>query len=329
MRTLCVNSAAQPESHMILIISHPADDHAVGVLGALDHVGYPAVLVDTARFPSDATLSQRFDGDQRHYGWSTDGRTIDLSTCRAGWWRRPQPFTLQPGISPDVMSFTYSECHEAVAGLWAALDLNWVNPPEFDEIAHHKPHQLAAAMEVGLPVPRTVITNDPNVARKFIAALGPERTVYKTFLASEQCWRETRVMRPDELELLDSVRLAPVIFQEYVPAVADVRVTVVGERMFAAAIIPAPGGYELDYRMDMDGASFEPIELPGETKRGIHALMRRLGLVFGAVDLRRTPDDRYIFLEVNPAGEWRFVEERTNQQITYAVAELLAELDQR
>jgi glutathione synthase/RimK-type ligase-like ATP-grasp enzyme len=106
-------------------------------------------------------------------------------------------------------------------------------------------------------------------------------------------------------------------------------VTVVGERMFAAAILPAPDGYDLDYRMDMDGASIESAKLPVETQRGIHALMKRLGLVFGAVDLRRTPDDRYVFLELNPAGEWRFVEERTNQPITYAVAELLAELDQR
>jgi glutathione synthase/RimK-type ligase-like ATP-grasp enzyme len=314
---------------MILIASHPADDHTAGVLNVLEHLGHDAVLIDTARFPSEASLSQHFDGHGRSYVWSTDGRSIDLGACRVGWWRRPQPFTLQPGISPEVTSFTYSECHEAVAGLWAALDLNWVNPPEFDEVAHHKPYQLATATEVGLPVPRTVITNEPNVAREFITALGPERTVYKTFLASEQCWRETRVVRPVELELLDSVRLAPVIFQEYVPAVEDVRVTVVGERMFAAAIIPAQGGYELDYRMDMDGASFEPTELPVDTRLAIHTLMKRLNLEFGAVDLRRTPDDRYVFLEVNPAGEWRFVEERTDQPITYAVAELLAELDRR
>lgn len=278
---------------------------------------------------ADASLTQQFDGDRRYYEWSIDGRSIDLSACRAGWWRRPQPYTVQPGISPDVVSFTYSECHEAVAGLWAALNLNWVNRPDLDEIAHHKPYQLAVATQVGLPVPRTVITNNPDVARRFIAELGPEHTVYKTFLASEQCWRETRRVRHDELDLLDSVRLAPVIFQEYVPAIADVRVTVVGERMFPAAITPAPGGYELDYRMDMDGASFEPAELPLSTQQGIRALMERLGLVFGAIDLRRTLDGRYVFLEVNPAGEWRFVEERTNQPLTDAVAELLTQLDQR
>src|SRR5438876_11084737 len=131
------------------------------------------------------------------------------------------------------------------------------------------------------------------------------------------------------MAILDTVRLAPVIFQEYVPAVADIRVTVIGAKMFATAIIAAAGSYDIDYRMDLGGARFEPIDLPAKTQEGIHALMRRLGLLYGAVDLRQTADGRYVFLEVNPAGEWRFVEERTGQPITDAVAELLEELDRR
>src|SRR5215211_1953707 len=130
-KTLCVSSAGLlKKSRMILIVSHPTDEHTVGVLGALNRLGHPAALIDTARFPSDASLTQRFDNHQQSYEWSLDGQSIDLTTCRAGWWRRPQPFTLPTGISPDVISFTSSECYEAVAGLWAALDLNWVNPPE-------------------------------------------------------------------------------------------------------------------------------------------------------------------------------------------------------
>jgi glutathione synthase/RimK-type ligase-like ATP-grasp enzyme len=102
---------------------------------------------------------------------------------------------------------------------------------------------------------------------------------------------------------------------------------VVGERLFATAITPPPGGYEIDYRMDLVGARFEPAELGGETERGIRVLMRELGLVYGAIDLRRTPGGAEVFLEINPAGEWRFIEERTGQPITAAVADLLVELD--
>jgi hypothetical protein len=313
---------------VILIVSHPADDHAMEVLVALHRHGHQAVLFDTAEYPIHAFLTQSFQKDQRLYQILVHGERFDLGTCRAAWWRRPQPFTLQPEIAENVVGFTHMECYEAIAGLWPALDVTWVNKPELDEIAHHKPYQLATATRVGLPIPRTVITNDPHEARQFIADLGPERTIYKTFLATEQFWRETRLLCPEEMEILDRVQLAPVIFQEYIPAVADIRVTVIGNKMFATAITVAPGSYEIDYRMDMEGARFEPTVLPTRIARQIRALMKQLGLLYGAVDLRRTPDGRHIFLEVNPAGEWRFIEKRTDQPITEAMARFLMKLDQ-
>jgi glutathione synthase/RimK-type ligase-like ATP-grasp enzyme len=214
-----------------------------------------------------------------------------------------------------------------MAGLWAALDLAWINPPGLDEIAHHKPYQLKIAAEVGLRIPRTVITNNPAAVRELLDELGAERIVYKTFLATEDCWRETRLLRSDELTKLESVRFAPVIFQEYVAAQDDIRVTVVGERLFATAIRPAVGGYEVDYRMDLAGATFRPTDLPRETEQAIHTLMKRLGLVYGAIDLRRTPNGQHVFLEINPAGEWSFVEGKTGQPITETMAGLLIELD--
>ena len=116
------------------------------------------------------------------------------------------------------------------------------------------------------------------------------------------------------------------IFQEYVAADADIRVTAVGETFFATSINATRGGYDVDYRMDLAGASFTPTDLPPETERGLRALMKRLGLVYGAIDLRRTRDGD-VFLEINPAGEWHFVEDRTGQPITETVARLLITLD--
>jgi hypothetical protein len=311
---------------MILVVSHAADDHAAAVLDVLRRAGHPVVLVDSGRFPSSATVTQRFGPDGPAWLVTVDGETVDLRECRAAWWRRPRGFTLHEGLDPDVAAWTYSECHEAISGMWAALEVSWVNPPALDEAAHHKPYQLAAAAEVGLPIPRTLITNDPTTARAFVEETGIGRTIYKTFLASEEHWRETRLLRPEELDLLDHVALAPVIFQEYVQAEADIRVTAVGDELFATAIHATPGGYDVDYRMDIDGAHFEPTRLSAETEQGLRALLRRLGLVYGAIDLRRTASAD-VFLEVNPAGEWRFVEDRTGQPITAAMAGLLMSLD--
>jgi glutathione synthase/RimK-type ligase-like ATP-grasp enzyme len=292
-------------------------------------MGHPAVMVDTSDFPARSSLIERFGEAGARFELTVGGRQVDLASCRAGWWRRPLPYTLHDGIAPDAASFTYTECNEAMAGMWASLDIAWVNQPELDERAHHKPYQLALATELGLPIPETLVTNDPSAAADFIERFGVDQTVYKTFVATEENWRETRVLKPGELELLDQVRLAPVIFQELVPAVADLRVTVVGEEMFCAAITAAPDGYQIDYRMEMEQARFEPAELPAEVEKGLRALMERLGLIYGAIDMRLRPDGKHVFLEVNPAGEWLFVEERTGQRITEAMAKLLAQIDAR
>ena len=312
---------------MILVLSHPGDDHAKGVLSELGRRRHPAALVDASRFPSSASLTQRFDDTVAEVAYTANGTRFDLRECHAAWWRRPLPHTLHEDIDPQVHSFAYTECHEAFSGALALLNANWVNRPELDERAHHKPLQLATAVRVGLEIPRTLITNDPDEARRFIAVVGASKTIYKTFLATEQHWRETRVLRDEELQLLESVRLAPVIFQEYVPATADLRVTIVGDRMFATAITAPSTGYTVDYRMDMAGSEFVPTELPGSVAQKLGTLMLQLGLVYGAADFRRTPDGRYVFLEVNPAGEWLFVEERTQQPITAAMADLLIRLD--
>lgn len=314
---------------MILVFSHPGDDHAKGVLSELARRRHPTALVDSAQFPAHASIVEHFSAHGVRVEYLSGGGRVDLTDCRAAWWRRPQPFTLHDELDPDALSFTYTECHEAYDGALALLDAAWVNRPHLDERAHHKPLQLATALRVGLTVPRTLITNDPDEARRFASEMGTARTVYKTFLASEEHWRETRILRDGEAELLDSVAYAPVIFQEYVPAEADIRVTIVGDDLFATAIRPDPAGYAVDYRIDMAAASFIPTELPDPVREGLFALMRSLGIVYGAADFRRTEDGQHVFLEVNPAGEWRFVEERTGQPITAAMAALLARLDQQ
>lgn len=314
---------------MILILSHPGDDHAKGVLSELSRRRHPTTLVDSSLFPARASLNETFSVSGVSVEYVANGHRIDLSECRAAWWRRPLPYTLHDNLDPKVMSFAYTECHEAFAGALALLQTTWVNPPHIDERAHHKPLQLATAVRVGLSVPRTLITNDPDEAHRFIAKVGPTHTIYKTFLATEEHWRETRVLREEELEMLESVRLAPVIFQERIAAEADIRVTIVGDEMFATAIRADLHGYSVDYRMDMEAATFMPTNLPTHIAEQLRALMQSLGIIYGAADLLRTAEGEYVFLEVNPAGEWRFVEERSAQPITAAMADLLIRLDGR
>lgn len=311
---------------MIITVSANEDVHAVAVMHHLARLGAEAAVLDLRAFPRDAALSLGFGPDGGERTLRLHDRTFDLREAGAVWWRRPQPYGLDPAVTdPRASAFALHECHEAIEGLWLTLDAFWINAPARDAAAARKVWQLDVARACGLRTPRTLITNDPGRAREFAEAEGVERTIYKAFQGSEAAWRETRLLRPGEIDLLDAVRVAPVIFQEYVPGDVDLRVTVVGEQIFAAAIRGDKDAYKVDFRMDMKGARITPHTLDPAVCEALLRLMARLGLVYGAIDLRLTPEGDCVFLEINPAGQWLFIEDETTQPISAAVAAALVD----
>lgn len=317
---------------MILVVSHPGDDHLAPMLTEFERIGIQVTVVDTATIPGTTAMCADYSGavDQWRLRLA-DGRTLDLSQCGSGWWRRALPSEPDPRVTdPAESAWAANEIYEAMAGFWDAVPITWVSPPRAVEKAMMKTWQLPNARAVGLAVPRTVITSDPEEARAFIDRIGLGRVVCKAFSATPESWRETRLVGAEEYALLDRVTVAPVIFQEFVPAQVDLRVTVVGEEIFPAAVHSQELPYTLDFRLFLDTGPpvrIEPTRLPRDVEEGLLRLLKSAGLRYGAIDMRRTPDGAYVFLEVNPVGQWRFVEERTGQPITAAMARLLADLD--
>lgn len=314
---------------MILIISSPLDEHAQGVIDRLAAMGAETTLLDLSRFPSELELAidVRQDGCVAGKVFGPEGE-IDLTDCRVAWWRRPQPIQL-PGeiIHPAHQRFAHAEWDAALAGLWSSLDVSWINHPVWDDEAGRKIFQLRIARQVGLETPLTCVTSHAPTARRFAGPLGPNNTVYKAFSATEHAWRETRLLQPAELTALENLSYAPVIFQEYIPAALDLRITWVGDQAFAAAIDAESLSYKVDYRMELAQARVEPFALPETVLSRLRALMSRLHLVYGAIDMRVTPEGRFVFLEINPSGQWLFMEEPTGLPITEAFCQLLLAKD--
>ncbi len=310
---------------MILIISSHNDEHSKAVVTQLNQRGEVFVLLDLSQFPRNQQLSITYSppNSQKYSIILEDHSEIDLSKCKSIWWRRPQPFIPHNELSKEYSHFIMNESYEAFTGLWHSLDTFWVNPPNCDEIAHRKAYQLRVAQQVGLQIPDTLITNNKKDTEEFIGKHGHQNTIYKSFSATEQHWRETRLLKESELELLDAVRYSPVIFQEYIVAEYDIRLTIVGKQFFPAAIYSQQTAYKVDMRMDIANAKIEAIKLPKEVEKKITLLMKLLGLQYGAIDLRLTPKGEYVFLEINPAGQWLFIEQETKQPITQTMVELL------
>ena len=106
-------------------------------------------------------------------------------------------------------------------------------------------------------------------------------------------------------------------------SVADLRVTIIGDEIFAATVDLRDLEYDVDVRMNLN-AKHVAHDLPDDIADKLRGLMRRLGLVYGAIDLRLTGDGRYVFLEINPAGQFLYVEEQTGQPLAAALAARLA-----
>lgn len=317
---------------MILLVSHDDDDHLAPVRSELDRIGSEAVVVDTSTIPGQTAMSAAHSvGADRWRLRLADGSWLDLGECRSGWWRRALPADQDSRIPDPVQAaWAANETYEAMSGFWDAVPITWVSPPRAIETSMMKTWQLPAARSAGLQVPDTLVTSDPREARAFIDRIGLGRVVCKAFSATLENWRETRMIGEAEYALLDQVAVAPVIFQEFVPAEVDLRITVVGEEVFAAAVHSQELPYALDFRLFLErgpGVRMEPTRLPDEVEQGLLRLLKHAGLRYGAIDMRRTPDGRHVFLEVNPAGQWLFVEQVTGQPITAAMARLLTNLD--
>jgi hypothetical protein len=310
---------------MILVVSDPDDAHAAPVMEAVARMGRRCVLLDLATVPRDVRVSFSAGRPATGVGFTgLDGGRVEAEQIGAVWWRRPRPYVVDEALTPAFAAYATAQVHAAMSGAWGTLRAGWMNDPWRDERAGHKPVQLAAAEEAGLLVPPTLISCEPADARAFLAELGKRPVIQKPLRPTEASWRPTRLVTPSDRDRLDDLRLAPAILQEYIPG-TDVRVTAAGGRLFATAIDASQTSSPQDFRPAYAEARVEPCSLPPDVAAGVAALLKGLGLRYAALDFRRTDDGRHFFLEANPAGQWLFLEDRTGQPITQAVAEALVE----
>jgi glutathione synthase/RimK-type ligase-like ATP-grasp enzyme len=308
---------------VILAVTNDEDVDAIPVLDLLAARGATVQAIDLSDWPGRAGLA--FDpGEGSGECWllPRHGPPVRAADITAVWWRSTRPFVTHPGLSAGDTAFAVRQTWEALQGFWASLPARYVNQPWRNEIASHKAHQLPLAERCGLRVPQTLITNDVARAQAFVAAARGAPVIHKSLHATPVDWHPTRLLTEAERADLSAVRLAPVILQEFVEGV-DLRVYAVGDRLFAAEIDARATGSPEDFRTVFAEARVAPCALPPPVEAGVRRLMAELGIVYGAIDLRRRDDGEHLFLEVNPAGLWRFVEERIGLPISGAIADLL------
>jgi glutathione synthase/RimK-type ligase-like ATP-grasp enzyme len=231
---------------------------------------------------------------------------------------------------PRARQLAESELRATLEGGLLAIDAYWLNHPHVNRLARSKPLQLALASRLGLSVPDTRITDDPEEIRalfrewegQMVAKLvGGQLLAAK---AEQQYVVYTTLLTGDDLRSDDALSACPAIYQRRIEKAYDLRVTIVGERLFACRI-DAQGCAEgtVDWRSGGGPAPIHPCELDPVVATRCLALMRALGLDLAGLDLIVTPEGDTVFLEVNAAGQWLWVEQATELPIASAIVDQL------
>lgn len=298
--------------------------------------------VDYLRFNTDQAIlnnAQSFEisGDPRtstKVALSSGQVTVHANDIQSIWYRRPvTPRIADVVESPQARQFAEEESLYYLRCLWKTLeDRVWVSHPWSISWANTKLHQLINAKTLGFTVPRSLATNDPQKALVFFEECGG-KVIVKPFTVSsvEYGPQETvaiftnRISKSD-LEYLSSIRYCITFFQQEITKLKDVRVTVVGNDVYAASIdSQVDVNLITDWRRTTSRPKrWQAFDLPPDVQERCRKLVTLYGLNFGAIDLALTPDHDFVFFEINPNGQWAWLEIEADLPISQSLIALLS-----
>lgn len=323
---------------MILALSYHEDLHAIAVQLAVRARGEEFHIVECDSVSGRPGLSWELAGvlpdDASGSGsgsaatvLTSEGRKVAPGEAELLWWRRARADQLAMSgvtsgdgeVAAQQLALVNNDCRGALGGILAAsFRGKWISPPEATDRAGDKVYQLWVAQQAGFRVPRTLITQSRDEVVDFTREVG--RVIVKPVVGAPgpsllTQWIDDPLSLPSE-----SFAVCPATYQEYVPGRHHIRLNCFGDRMFAALIETE----ELDWRPDLR-VPIRRWPVPENLARLVRRTLDRLELPMGVIDLKLTPEGEPVWLEVNPQGQFLFLEPITGEPLTEHFADYLVD----
>lgn len=301
---------------MILIVTNKNDYTADFLILGLKERDLEFSRLNTEDFPQNIELNLYISNASIEGEFLIYGEKVSLQEIDSIWYRRPLPSIPDPQISdPAARRFVLTESKVTLQSLWSLVQCRWISRPDKIREAESKLYQLKIASELGFQIPKTLITNSPSSAKAFFEEnqsiiTKPQR--HGRISHNGQFGHiYTNIVESKHVSSLDKVRYVATLFQEYIFKAVEIRVTVVGNSIFSVGIYSQEvSKSKHDWRRaNVNDLRHELHELPLDIQEKCIELTRRLGLLFSAIDLILTPDGTYVFLEINPNGQWAWMQE--------------------
>lgn len=296
----------------ILIITHREDYTSDFVINKLNQRN-----IRYKRFNCEDIVNNNYKIDN-NFKLEFDGETNFGSV----WFRR----TKLPNIDNQNLEerfYLLNEYESLLKNLFCTIDAKWLSNPFSIYQAENKLFQLKVATSLGFKIPNTLVTNSKEDLKKFY--FGNSKGIIIKPLSQSRIYNDnetefifTNVLKEKHIEELDKYDLTPCIFQEEIEKSIELRVTVVGENIFTAGINSQIfEATKTDWRKEK--LEFYIEEIPNEIKEKCLSLVKKLNLKFGAIDLIKDKKGNYIFLEINPNGQWAWIESETGLKISDSI----------
>lgn len=315
---------------MILIVTNREDFTADFAILEFRKRNIEFFRFNTEDYPRKAYLVWSYPENVKKLFFS--GKTLDLSEVDSIWYRRPVNPTFGDDTPENIRNFTRDESREELLGLWRSINCLWVNHPDKNRLAENKIEQIHRAHSYGFRISPTLITNKSDSALDFIKNCNG-RVIVKTLRQSfiQNSGRDliiyTNIVDGNHLRHINLVQNCPVIFQAYVQKKSDIRVNVFGDEVYATEICSQRSNNEkvrVDWRRArINEIEHRPYELQEEIREKTIKYTRSYGLEFDAFDFVLSKDDELFFLELNPNGQWGWIEHLTKQPLREALVRLL------
>jgi MvdC family ATP-grasp ribosomal peptide maturase len=317
---------------VILLITHSGDFFTIDrVAEAVSKRGAQPFRLDTDKFPIALQLQANLSNSGSNHTLEYNDCSLNTEQVQAVWMRRIWQPDLGKDLAPQFQAACSSESLAVLDGFWDSLrGARWVDDLQRISAAENKLRQLRVASEVGLVIPRTIITNNPQEAREFFHQVKGKMVVkllkpLSYGMQASSFFMYTSAVKEEDLLDAETLRYCPAVFQEQIPKQLELRAVYVNGNLFVGALDASEyAGSTQDWRHGTkEVLTWQPHQLPDQLIRCLDAFMARFGLVFGAFDFIKTPSGEYVFLEINPTGEWGMLERDLDYPIADAIADAL------
>lgn len=255
-------------------------------------------------------------------GWSISSKvwTIREEDIFSIYYRKPTLPKLEK-IDFKYHSLMYKDMISTIDGILEVFNGRCLTKPSILRKSENKIFQLRIAEELNFNIPKSLITNSDNLARRFceddikiVKPLSMGRLEYQNKIGIIQ----TNIV--DKNIPIEGLGYSAAYFQDYVNKDYEVRATIINKKSHAVRIDSED---KVDWRKSDSKNKYSKIALPSNIEIKCLKMLDKLDLNFGAFDFI-VKDGKFIFLEVNPNGQWYWLEEELHLSISNDIFDFLS-----